>query len=185
MRPIGPLVAAATWVVGCSGSGSSNGHDGGAKGGGSSADCNVGAACTLLTPLEVNQALGTSYAAGSGSPGDVAGQTSSCLYSDASLAVGLQVVCLPETQGPSDYIAYEQAQSGFGFACTPVSGIGDAAFWCVATADGGLTLLGDNLLFFSGSVFATLDVGEPDGGLLPTDEQAAVEQLAKIVVSRL
>jgi len=40
------------------------------------------------------------------------------------------------------------------------------------------------LLFFSGSAFATLDIGAPEGGLPSTDEQPAAEQLAKIVVSR-
>jgi hypothetical protein len=136
----------------------------------------------------VNTALGTSYASGSGmaGPADTAGQNTSCFYvgAMATPSASLQMVCLPRTLGPSDYKSFADAQTALGFSCSPVSGIGDAAYWCVPNPDGGATILGDILMFFSGSVQAEIDVSLTGGGVPPGDVQGAAEKLAKAAVGR-
>jgi hypothetical protein len=143
----------------------------GASGGGTSADL-----CSVLTPAQIQQAIGVPVGPGTKSTVPAVG----CGWTDQSTENSSGVVLL--YVDPVVYNGTKQANGQNGVTVTAVSGIGDEAI--VETYSPGAKPL---LLIKKGSVIVSLsaDVRDGSGNTTPDKDLAAEKQLGAIVASAL
>jgi hypothetical protein len=159
-----------------SGPKASAGDSGQASGAG---DCKRYVACNLLTAAEINGALGAGLSVSAGVEIDSIDIRPSfeCGYSPGmETSFAFSVTCDPEAPNNADaYAAFNRV-----FAGTPLSGLGQAAFWRDMSATTGGS---DLQVFFGKDGMFGFTLILPASATV--DRQAAATSLAKVVLSRL
>jgi hypothetical protein len=148
--------------------------------------CKSYVACNLLSASDVSTALGMTVSAGTEGDDMLGGfQSYGCTYgpTSATISVKLTVSCDPSIKNGPD--VYNLLPGIYGGMATPISGLGDAAFWLPGGGDGGPGIGAPKVLIVYFGGYSNFSVTVLSSSSSTLDAQMVAQQIATTVAHNL
>jgi hypothetical protein len=184
-RTLAAALLLAPLAIACS---SSSAGEGGTPPPGSTAgSCKTYTVCSLLSAAQVSTAFGATFSAGmemdaNTTPSDSEAELVACNFSGPSYSsVNVSVRCCPCGDNTP---AADQSEAAMLYDVSPVTGVGDSAFWGAPIVDaGGIPLDAYALNVFVGAdLYVIVSINNPPSGV---DPLAGAKQIASTVLAGL